>query len=90
MAGLESGEHTDGACPGLMKWVGWAGGQKWFEVPLRNMEAVGGESLWEKGRCLLCLCSAPNTAGPRPVAWAPWDCFDAESGKPNCSPLGTQ
>lgn len=22
LAGLESGEHTDGACPGLMKWVG--------------------------------------------------------------------
>ena len=64
MAGLESGEHTDGACPGLMKWVGWAEGQKWFEVSLRNMETVGGESLWERGHCLLCLDSAPNTAEP--------------------------
>lgn len=42
-----------GACPGLTKWVGWARGQKWFEVPLPNMEAVGGESHWERGHCLL-------------------------------------
>lgn len=91
LAGLESGEHTGGACLGLMKWLGWSRGQKWFQVPLRNMEAILGESLWEGGHCsALVQHLTPQALDLWPITWAPWDCFCAESGKPNCSPLGMQ
>lgn len=58
--------------PILGLWNGLAGlgGQKWFEVPLRNTETVGCESLWAVGHGLPCLHSAPNTTGLWPIAWA--------------------
>lgn len=91
LAGLESSEHAGGACLGLMKWLGWSRGQKWFQVPLRNMEAVIGESLWEGGHCSVLVQHLTSQAlDLQPITWAPWDCFGAESGKPNCSPLGMQ
>lgn len=63
--------NSDGAYPGLMKWIGLAGGQKWFEVPLCNMDTVGDESLWDRGHCLLCVCPAPNITELHPIAWTP-------------------
>lgn len=67
--------------PILGLWNGLAGlgGQKRFEVPLRNTETVGCESLWAVGHGLFCLRSAPNTAGPWPIAWASGDRFHHEN-----------
>lgn len=58
-----------------MKWIGWAGGQKWFKVPLYNMDIVGDQSPWNRGHCLLCVCPARNITELHPIAWAPWACW---------------